>query len=162
MGCLTPARPHTGDWFGAHPSWRLPMERDAVRHYGSLLTVHQTENTLTYTHSGIRVSSRRELVPVTVRFHASPPYSTYGLHPADYPRVFADPGALSKHRMPDDALCLYYAADPAERRWTSDKGLLSLLDLTADHLFLEDYWRTTGGVHKGQWLGAEAPHGLAS
>ena len=162
MGCLTTAPPRTVDWFGGRASWRLPMERDAVRHYGSLLTIHQTENTLTYIHAGIRVSGRREVVPVTIEFHAHPNYDTYGLHPADYPRVFADRGAASKHRMPDDSLCLYYAGDPAERRWTSERGLLSLLDLTGDHLFLEDHWRTTGGVHKGQWLGPEAPHGVAS
>jgi hypothetical protein len=162
MGCLTAARAHAGDWFGSRPSWRLPMERAAMRHYGPLVTVHQTANTLNYTHSGLRVIGRRELVPVTVEFHADPPYPTYGLDPADYPRVFADRGVASKHRMPDDSLCLYYAGDPANRRWTSDRGLLSLLDLTGDHLYFEDYWRSTGGVHKGQWLGPEAPHGFAA
>nr|AXV46179.1 hypothetical protein pA19BH1_p06 [Arthrobacter sp.] len=161
MGCLTTASPRAGEWFGSRPSWRLPVERDAMRYYGSLLTVNQTANTLTYIHAGLRVSGRRELVPVAVEFYANPPYKTYGLDPADYPRVFADRGAASKHRMPDDSLCLYYADDPANRRWTSDQGLLNLLDLTGDHLFLEDYWRTTGGVHKGQWLGPEAPHGVA-
>jgi hypothetical protein len=162
MGCLTTSQSRTTDWYGSRPSWRLPLERASASEYGSLITVHQTENTLTYTHAGIRVSGRTEPVPVMVQFHADPPYSTYGLDPMDYPRVFADPGAASKHRMPDDSLCLYYAGDPVERRWTSDWGLLSLLDLTGDHLFLEDYWRATGGVHKGQWLGPEAPHGVAS
>jgi len=163
MGCLTRAKPTpTDNWFGSMPSWRLPLERDAFRLYGPLIEIVQTENSLVYRHSGIRVSGRPSVVPVRVEFYADPNYNTFGLDPSDYPRVFADPGAASKHRMQDDSLCLYFVNDPPERRWTSDKGLLGLLDLTADHLFLEDYWRSTGGVHKGQWLGPEAPHGMRS
>jgi hypothetical protein len=163
MVCLNSVRPTTHRWYGSSPAWRLPMERDAKRLYGRELTMNQTPTSLTYRHTGLRVSGRADPVPVTIQFHARPQYSLYGLAPEDYPHVFADPGARSKHRMPDDdSLCLYYVGDPVDRRWTSDKGLLSLLDLTADHLFHEDYWRSTGGTNKGIWLGAEAPHGIAA
>lgn len=98
---------------------------------------------------------------IVVRFYDYPPYETYGLAPADYPRVFAEPGMASKHRMPDDdALCLYYPLDPPWRRWTADKGLLDLLDLIADHLGFEAYWRATGGDDGGIWVGDEAEHGF--
>lgn len=163
MVCLTEARSHPERWFGSTPAWRLPQERDAKRHFGRDLTMAQTATTLTYRHTGLRVSGRIAPVPVTIRFYAQPPYTLYGLSPQDYPRVFADPGAESKHRMPeDDSLCLFYAGDPVEHRWTSDKGLLSLFDLIADHLFHEDYWRSTGGSRRGIWLGREAPHGFAA
>jgi hypothetical protein len=53
-------------------------------------------------------------VLVTIDFYATPPYACWGLPPEEYPRVFADPGASSPHRMPDDdALCLWF---PATRR----------------------------------------------
>jgi hypothetical protein len=152
----------SGRWYGTNSAWRLPMERDAKRYYGHLLTMEETATSLTYKHEGLRVSGRRIPVPLTVRFESDPRYDLYGLDPEDYPRVFADPGVSSKHRMPDASLCLYFAGDPVDRRWTSDKGLLSLLGLAADHLFFEDYWRSTGGVHKGEWLGPEAPHGFTS
>ena len=101
-------------------------------------------------------------MPVTISFYDTPPYNCYGLPPADYPRVHAEPGALSPHRMPsDDALCLWYPLDPAERRWTADKGLLDLLDIITSHLLWESHWRLTGGVTGGIWAGDEAAHGLA-
>ena len=148
-------------WYGAEPSWRLPFERDARRQYGPQLAVTETATSLTYRHQGIDVRGRPEPLAVTIRFQADPKYDTYGLAPADHPRIFADLGAASKHRMPSDgSLCLYYAADPIDRRWTADKGLLTLLDLAADHLFFEEYWRGTGGHRAGIWLGPEAEHGF--
>ena len=103
----------------------------------------------------------REPIDVRVAFFATPYYDTYKLPPQDYPRVFADPGAISPHRMPgDDALCLYFPHSPPERRWRSTDGLLMLLDLVRDHLFFETHWRDTAARGKGEWLGAEAPHGF--
>lgn len=89
-----------------------------------------------------------------------PQYPTYGMAPQDYPRVWADPYGQSPHRMPDRSLCLYYPADPTARRWHSELGLLTLLDLARDHLFFEHNWRRTGGWRGGVWLGPEAAHGL--
>ncbi|WP_434319014.1 hypothetical protein ACQ86L_0375 (plasmid) [Leifsonia sp. P73] len=147
-----------GRWYGNDPAWRYPMERDAKRHYGRLIRAIDGPGWLAYKHQGVEVRGRIEAVPVEIRFYASPPYATYGLTPDEYPRVFADRGAASKHRMPGDgALCLYYAADPEERRWTPSRGLLALFDLISDHLFFEDYWRETT-----EWLGPEAPHGFAA
>ncbi|MFD5865560.1 hypothetical protein ACFWGP_11440 [Agromyces sp. NPDC127015] len=111
---------------------------------------------LTYHHTGIHVPARAARVPVRIEFYRDPLYDTFGLDPSDYPRVFADPGARSKHRMPtDDALCLYDVRDPAEKRWTSEKGLQSLLVMVADHLFYEDIWRDSG-----KWPVPDAPHGF--
>jgi hypothetical protein len=100
-------------------------------------------------------------VAVSVRFEHAPTYNTYGLAAQDYPRVWAERGLPSPHRMPtDDSLCLFFPHDPPERRWHSALGLLTLLDLARDHLFFEHHWRTTGGWSGGEWLGAQAPHGF--
>ena len=146
-------------WYGADPSWRLPFQRDGRRHYGNEITVDLRLDHLLYRHQGLEVSGRERPVPVTILFEAQPFYNTYGLSPQDYPRVFADLGLDSPHRMPDDSLCLFYPGDPPDQRWTADDGLLALFNLTADHLFFETYWRHTGGRRCGTWLAPEAPHG---
>jgi hypothetical protein len=115
---------------------------------------------LVYRHAGLEVRGRVERIPVRVVFHERPPYPCYGLPWHDYPRVFADPRQLSKHRMPDDSLCLYYPWDPPERRWTADNGLVQLFEIVANHLFYEQWWRHTGGHNGGEWLGDEAEHGF--
>ena len=152
MGNLT-------DWYGARSSWTLPFRRDAKRYYGDVVRSELHAGYLLYRHEGLDIPGRPEPVPVTVRFDAQPRYETYGLRAEDYPRVYADPGLPSPHRMPDDSLCLFYPGDPPGRRWTADNGLLKLLSLTADHIFFETYWRDTGGHDRGIWLGLEAPHG---
>jgi hypothetical protein len=95
---------------------------------------------------------------VRIEFYARPLYDTYGLPPEEYPRVYADLGAASPHRLRGDALCLYFPHAKPERRWTPEKGLLALIDITRDHLFFEGFWRQTGGANGGIWLGAEQPH----
>jgi hypothetical protein len=121
---------------------------------------------LVYSHGGVEVTARRHPVPVRVEFHEHPGYNTYGLPARDYPRVFADPGANSKHRMGDDSLCLWHPHDPPELRWTLADGLTVLFNVIRNHLFYEDYWRATGGHGdgaghgEGEWLGDEAPHGF--
>lgn len=123
------------------------------------------ERILVVEHAGLDVPARREPVPVRIEFHENPDYNTYGLHAGDYPRVLADPGAISKHRLPGDALCLWFPRDPEERRWHHSDGLLTLFNTARNHLFFEDYWRSTGGhggpgQPEGIWLGDEAPHGF--
>lgn len=143
-------------WYGIDPVWREAVERDARRMNGRRLVVDERQGVLTYLHEGMHVPARAVRVPVRVEFHQAPAYDTFGLEPRDYPRVFADPGAESKHRMPlDDALCLYDVSDPVRRRWTSEKGLQALFDMVADHLFYEDIWRDTG-----TWPVPDAPHGF--
>lgn len=146
-------------WFGARPEWKLPFQRDARRYYGDAVTGELKQGCLLYRHQGLDVPGRRDPVPVLVRFFAEPKYDTFGLAPWDSPRVFADQGLPSPHRMPDDSLCLFYPADPPDRRWTADDGLLQLLQLVGDHLYFETYWRHTGGHLGGTWLAPEAPHG---
>lgn len=70
--------------------------------------------------------------------------------------MIADPGALSKHRMPDDALRLYFPADRPERRWRAPDGLVALLNIVQNHLFCKLRWRNTGGI----WPLDEAEHGF--
>lgn len=152
--------PPIGPWYGTDSSWRVPLEREARRRHGPALSVIQRGRRLSYRLNGLTVAGRDEAVPVTVEFHADERLDDYGLPPADYPRVYADPGRLSKHRLLDDSLCLYNPADPPERRWRAELGLQVLLELTADHLFAEQFWRETGGLNGGEWVIDEAPHGF--
>jgi hypothetical protein len=148
-------------WYGSCPAWRTALEARARREYGSRLSARLEAGRLTYT-IALGVPGRIHPVPVTISFYDKPAYNCYGLPPADYPRVHAEPGALSPHRMPsDDALCLWYPLDPAERRWTADKGLLDLLDIITSHLLYEAHWRATGGPAGGAWAGDQAAHGFA-
>ncbi len=148
-----------GSWYGASTAWRLPFERDAKRRHGENITTALDDSRLVY-RTTLEVRGIIEPVPVTLAFFAWPPYPTYGLPAQDYPRVWVDAPAESPHRMPDKSLCLYNPADPPERRWTSDLGLLTLLDLTRDHLFFEHSWRHTGGWSGGVWPAPESPHGF--
>lgn len=143
-------------WYGSSPAWRILLEAAARRTYGRHLEARLAAGQLTYT-VGLDVPGRLHPVPVAIRFYDIPPYNCYGLSPADYPRVHAEPGGASPHRMPtDNALCLWYPRDPPERRWTVDKGLLDLLGIITSHLLYEAHWRATGG----DWAGDEAPHGF--
>ena len=149
-------------WYGAEPAWQVALEASARREYAGQLTYTLAPGRLIY-RIGLEVVGRIDPVPITIEFWAIPLYNCYGLDPADYPRVYAEPGAESPHRMhTDDALCLWYPADPATRRWTADKGLLDLLDIIADHLLYEQHWRATGGKHGGIWAGDQAEHGFTT
>ena len=142
-------------WWGSDAGWIYPLEREARQQYGSSLRRIERPNLLIYV-VDVPVTARSAPVRVRVEFHRYPTYLTYDLAPSDYPRVFADPGAASPHRMPDGSLCLFHPHDPIERRWTPDKGLNELLNLAARHLFAEDYWRSSNH----HWPFDEAPHGL--
>ncbi|RZS68418.1 hypothetical protein EV187_0847 [Agromyces ramosus] len=146
----------TAHWYGADPEWRAALEADARGMHGRRLHIEEAPTKLTYYHRGLHVPGRQLRVPARIEFHRKPVYETYGLEPHDYPRVFADPDARSKHRMADDnSLCLFFVNDPATKRWTSDKGLQSLIVMIADHLFHEDIWRETD-----EWPIPDAPHGF--
>ncbi|WP_225858943.1 hypothetical protein [Streptomyces albicerus] len=148
-------------WYGAQPAWWAPLERDARRRFGSALRHTYRRDSLTYELTGLDVIGEPDPIDVNISFYKEPPYLTYGLKPQDFPRVHAKPRAPSKHRYSeDDALCLWHPLDPEERRWTSSKGLLDLIEIVRTHLFLEHYWRLTGGEHGGQWLVEDAPHGM--
>ncbi|WP_156148800.1 hypothetical protein [Rhodococcus sp. MEB064] len=149
-------------WYGSRPAWRIHLESAARKEFGRQLRATEGPHALEY-RVALDVFGPNDLVEATVVFYAEPSYDTYGLLAQDYPRVWAQRGLPSKHRMPmDDALCMYYPDDPPAERWTSEKGLLDLLDLVVDHLGYEAHWRATGGHDGGGiWLGAEAEHGIA-
>lgn len=148
-------------WYGVQPSWWAPLERDARQHFGDALQHTYDQGSLLYELAGLDVIGEPDPIDVRIRFHSNPPYPLYGQRPEDFPRVHAKPGVPSKHRYRfDDALCLWYPLDPEERRWTSSKGLLDLIEIVRTHLFLEHYWRLTGGEQGGQWLVEDAPHGM--
>lgn len=148
-------------WYGLCPAWRIHLESTARREFGHRLQVVEGPYALEY-RVPLDVVGPTDLIDASVVFYAKPSYDTYDLPAQDYPRVWAQRGLPSKHRMPvDDALCLYYPDDPPQHRWTADKGLLDLLDLIVDHLGYEAHWRATGGDGDGIWLGDEAEHGFA-
>ena len=156
-------------WYGEWLEWMWMLEGGVRRVHGRHITCHLYERNicaggprvLVYTHDGLVIPGRRDRVPVRVEFHEVPPYDTYGLPARDYPRVFADRGAASPHRMPDDqALCLYKPGDPEDRCWYSQRGLESLLNLTRNHLYSEMRWRDGGGDDTAAWLTDEADHGF--
>lgn len=149
-----------GSGNGLQPWWQVWLESGARIEHGTDLQLDLQRDRITY-RLPVEVRGRREAVEVRIEFHQQPPYDCYGLPPEEYPRVFAALGVTSPHRMPtDQALCLYYPMSPPGQRWRPANGLLSLIDLTRDHVFFEDYWRATGGERGGTWLGAEASHGF--
>lgn len=75
--------------------------------------------------------------------------------------VTVDGSTESPHRRGKTDLCLWRRDAPPERQWTSDEGLLALIQYVRIHLFREAYWRETGGYDGGVWAGDEAPHGDA-
>lgn len=149
----------TARWYGLEPWWQVWVEAGARREHGATLRLELRPETVKY-HICLDVPARWQPVLVEVRFHRAPAYPCYGLRPEEYPQVFAAPGDLSPHRMPNDALCLYYPLSPETERWRPANGLLALLDMTRNHLVFEHHWRSTGGRAGGEWLGPEQPHGL--
>jgi hypothetical protein len=143
-------------WYGLDAVWRVLLERDARRTFGDALRHTATHNELTYQLDDLDIPGDSQRRSIRITFHAQPPYPTYGQRPQDFPRAHATPHAPSKHRYPDDdALCLWQPLDPPDRRWTSDQGLLVLIELIRRHLFLELQWRQTG-----TWILEDAPHGF--
>ena len=145
-------------------TFRVMLEAEAKRRYGRHLTVRLNgplpqvnfEGSLVYNLDALDVRGRVMPVPVEVTFRPRlrAQYAA-AISAEDYPRVVADPGAESPHRLDRNALCLYYPWDPPEERWSAPMGLASLFDLTAQHLFYEQWWRE----NDHEWLGREAPHG---
>lgn len=164
-----------GAWYATDLDFQAALLRDIDAHdeHAGLITSTLTgpsrhrgrDRVWTFTHAGLNVPAREDRIPVSVEFHEQPNYVTFGLAPYDFPVVFADPGAESKHRHQNiDALCLWFPGDPEDRRWHYTDGLVALFNLARNHLFYEAYWRATGGhggpgQREGTWLGDEAAHG---
>ena len=161
-------------WYGTDLNFQgaLLLDIDAHDEHAGLITETLTgpsrhrgrDRVWTFHHAGLDVPGRVDPVPVRIEFHEDPRYPTFELDPWDFPAVFADPGAESKHRHQNiDALCLWFPGDPVERRWHYSDGLVALLNLTRNHLLFEVHWRATGGHggpgrSEGTWLGDEAAH----
>ena len=151
------------EWYGVDPCWFVPLERHAKRAMGRRISTDVTVlDQLSYRVRDLDVVGDDVDHDVTIRFHRHPPYDTYGVPPQDSPRVTSSPSLESPHRFGDDALCLWQPRDPPARRWTSNLGLLTLIEVIRRHLFLELHWRKTGGRRRGVWLLEDAPHGLAA
>jgi len=71
----------------------------------------------------------------------------------DSPMIFSDGPKKSKHRYPNNSLCIWQPKDKKALKWVFQDGLLQLLALIQLHLFREYYWRETGN-----WVGLEAKH----
>ena len=154
---VEPAPPRGGwfGWYGADPSWVIPLEASARRALGRDLTAHLGLGVLTYNTHQVSVPGDRQLHDITIRFYAEPRYPTYGLAPEEYPQVQGGSALDSPHRMPDESLCLWQPHDPIARRWVPGDGLLALIKHACNHLFLEDWYRD-----HHEWLIAQAPHAL--
>lgn len=156
-------------WYGEDIAFRTALEAGARRRYGRHLSAEilpdmrgdghgPVPGPLVYRIDGVDVRGRVMPTPVEVRFFPVLPAPFARLiSPEDYPKVFAEPGAGSPHRFPDQSLCLYFPGDDRDRRWAAAMGLDTLLEMTAEHLYFEAYWRS----HKS-WLGTEAPHGFSA
>lgn len=69
--------------------------------------------------------------------------------------VYVTGPADSPHRYRSGALCMWFPADDASRRWTRDDGPVALVAHVLAHLAREEWWRRTG-----EWVGEQAPHEL--
>ena len=147
-------------WYGADPVWWVPLEAAARRRFQGDLSHHYLGDRLIYTVNALAAPGDPPLVTATITFWARPRYPTYGRRPCDTPQVHADADAASPHRNGDRSLCLWFPLDPPERRWTSEKGLLDLIEIVRRHLALERVWRLTGGTDGGVWMLPDAPHGF--
>jgi hypothetical protein len=106
-----------------------------------LLSRHAGSHKLTYTVSvPLLDHTGKQLVTVEV-FGKSARVVAHGL------------GGL-RHVNYDGSLCLWYPGDGTDRQWTISKGLVSLLDLVALHLYKETRFKETG-----VWLGEEVHNG---
>lgn len=134
-----------GPWYGEGPS-RLRFERHVAGKFADLKA--QTI---------IRGPKKGRLYAVNLEVPHYAPRSVEVWFPSDNPQranVTADGPTSSPHRYDEHRLCMWYPWDPVEHRWALRDGLLSLLGMTAAHLFREAWWRETG-----EWLGPAVPHG---
>lgn len=156
-------------WFATDLDWLLPFEAEARSTYGSRLHARLSVDAfsadpavsqrLTYRVDGVDANGMAPSATLSVVFSSAP--EPHGIPPRDWPRVYSSGpppnravvGEEAYHRHADGALCLWYPADPPERRWVSSMGLASLLVLAERHLFLEHAAALTG-----EWVAEAAEH----
>lgn len=145
-------RSKPGPWFHDFRR-RLRFESEATRAHGAL---HPR-----------KVGKGKNAVIVYVATVFVPEYDvnrqlTIQLRNSTKPRLIAvtvDGPTDSPHRYGLHDLCMWRPDAPTDERWTSDEGLMRLIQYATLHLYREEYWRESGGYDKGVWLGDEAPHG---
>jgi hypothetical protein len=161
-------------WYGADPAFWYPLQRDARRVLTEKVLSEYRPEVLSYTVDRLAVPGETRGHTVTIEFWRAPEYETYGLHPRDYPRINTDSAEPRKHSfcsaprcaciatprlwgtVPHSGpLCLWFPLYPPELRWTSEMGLLVLIEMVRRHLLAELEWRRTG-----RWILEEAAHGF--
>lgn len=169
---LPPSGATRGEWawvaHGAGPAFRLSLERGLLSHFDDLrrkgndehVAIDAGVNVLTYTITGMKVPGDTVRHNVAIEFHRKPSYNTFGLPAHDFPRVTTDDLRPKHHAYPaltisDGPLCLWYPHDPEDRRWTSRRSLVDLIEMVRRHLFLEQHYRV-----RRIWLMEDAPHGF--
>ena len=147
-------------WYGADPVWRGPMEARAFREFQGQITRHVAADSLTYSIPEFGIPGGPKGVSITIRFDRYGQPRHFGLPARDMPTVTCRPEVASPHRNPDGSMCLWFPADPPDKRWQSEQGLDCLVGIVANHLFAEYHWAKTGGHNGGEWLLDEACHGF--
>ncbi len=141
------------DWYGADPCFWYPLERDARAQLPERFTVSYSPGVLRYQVYQLDVPGDELRHDITIEFWRVPPYSTLWLQARDYPRIFTSVERRRKHAFDDKSLCVWHPRDPEVRRWTSQQGLLVLVEMVRRHLLLEMDWFVTG-----EWAIEDATH----
>lgn len=156
------------DTTGPNPQFWERREADLHLHFQHVrrrggdehVTVTRSTDMVIVTITGMNVPGDRVLHDVTIEFHRTAPYRTFGLPAEDFPRVRTTDRRPKHHayKEPTTAegpLCLWFPKDSADRRWTSDQPISGLVEIVRNHLFLEQEYRRCG-----KWLAEDAPHGF--
>jgi hypothetical protein len=141
------------DWYGADPCFWYPLERQARSQLLESYTFSYRPDLLRYHVEALVVPGDQLRHDITIEFWRRPPYSTLGLRPQDYPRIFTSVQRERKHVFGDNSLCIWQPRDSEARRWTSPLGLLILVEMVRWHLLLEMHWFLTC-----EWAMEDAPH----
>lgn len=140
-------------WYGADPCFWYPLETHARRELRERYVFEYSAEVLRYRVYSLVVPGDESVHDITIEFWRDPPYNTFGLLPQNYPRVFTNVVRPRKHAFDDDSLCIWHPQDAQSLRWTSDDGLLVLVEMIRRHLLLEiDFFFT------GKWAIEDAPH----
>jgi fructose-1,6-bisphosphatase/inositol monophosphatase family enzyme len=162
-GCDPAAGPEF-EWYGEDPAFRKEVEGNAgaVTGFDDLYNWELYADRLIYLFPGLDVPGDRERHDVRIEFRRPErqPWWTYGIDACDQPAVFTSSKRYRYHDNSEDGLCLWTPFDPPDQRWQHGDGLLTLVELTRRHLFLNLHWWRTGGLDGGEWLGKEFPHGI--
>lgn len=140
-------------WYGTDPCFFYPLEWQVRAQLVEPFSYSHQSGVLRYLVHGLVVPGDQMRHDITIEFWRVPPYSTFGLQPQDYPRVFTSVTRRRKHVFEDGSLCIWQPKDSGERRWTSDLGLLVLIEMVRRHLLLEMHWFVTR-----EWAIEDAPH----